>query len=210
MPAATAAPSTSAAAATNPSTFEVPRFSITAVRGNVVPPSTGTVAEFLSSLGSDAIELAYSYNIPSEACSYLYELQGLSRLLVKPPIDAASASVIAAADTALASRAAGYSLSGITEIRLVKLMDDEKLLSMLQQLPLSMIRWPQHLFGLSTIPVLTWLEGQEAVEHCTGYKFIQVCSFLAPYRAVVAFGWPVQKLSCWRCSDSTACSASKC
>ena len=160
-------------------TCEVPRFTITAVPGNVPPPASGTVQEALGSFSSNAVEVACSYVGPEDACGNLFSTQELAQALreCNTRVDPEAAAIAAAADACVAAKAVGEltaSEATVTEGRLLQLRENHQLLATLQRLPTSMPRCPKFLFGLSEIAVLKVLEGQPQVENCVKYKYVQV------------------------------------
>ena len=180
-------------------TYDAPQFKIMAVRGDVTPPDTGTVTEALASFGSDAVELACSYRGPEEACCNLFSMQELALALQEDRVhrDPGCAAIAVAADACVAAKAAGditEAEASVTELRLLQLKENRRLLTTLQGIPACMVQFPRLLFGLSEVKVLTWLEGQEQVEHCATYKYVQV-------RSCHRFCVLLHSLLCFSCTE---------
>lgn len=156
-----------------------PKFAITAVRGAPQFVHGAPVAESFKTL-TDPVEVACSQISPDDACSKFFATQELANMLIEPGTTAngtdwESAAVQSTAQRALDAHAAGLKPEGVTELRLLRLMQEPSLRSMLRDLPTNIMRWPRLLFGLSHIPVLKLLEGFPIVERCSMYKYVQVC-----------------------------------
>lgn len=141
-----------------PAPHKVPLFTITAVRGDKKPQSRGTIKD---TFGADAIELARSTESPDDALKELFAIQQLATT-----VDVANHNKNGGADDQETAK------------RLVALKGSPALVKVLQEVPLPAVRMPQLLFGLSDCLVLAKLEGDDAVEHCEQYWYVEVsCTY---------------------------------
>lgn len=175
-PALTASP-------TAPETCEVPLFTATVVPCDVEPPpesEAATVSDVLEKLRltANSVEVSRSYTDPESACAQFFALHSLAEVLRNPgrPQTPESHTVEAAAKEAEAAKAAGLLVDSLTARRLLQLVENKKLLKLLQQLTVVPMQWGDLLFGLSDAKVLMALEGSVAVVHCSKYKYVEVRS----------------------------------
>jgi hypothetical protein len=160
---------------------DIPMFTVTAMRGNITPPPHSeipTVKDVLVNFGKDAFVVSQSSRDPEEACAHFFELYELADSLDSPfrPPDPDSEAISDSADDATRQQEGAQRVESLASRHLLRLKEDRRLLSILQELPEVAMRWPAWLFGLSNTVVCRMLEGHDAVERCEHYQYVQVCT----------------------------------
>lgn len=150
---------------------EKPVFTVTAVRGDAgVPADT-------DSLSTSAQVLVSTFEGPDAAWQEVVALQAVAQSLPSQSgAEAGSAEKLGTTGAQKAgSAAAAVGEQGDADAeRKAVLRSRPELLAMLQEVELPAMHWGRHLFGLTDVPLLQMLEGQDAVEQCSDYTYVEV------------------------------------